>query len=76
MDEVLCVFCLKTQRSRKCSIVREEEDDEEGAVAAPTARSSDARRGSRSEGRLHLARPAQLADNLTKVSACNELAYQ
>ncbi|XP_045766899.1 SNF-related serine/threonine-protein kinase-like [Maniola jurtina] len=55
-------------RSRKCSIVREEEDDEEGAVAAPAARSADARRGSRSEGRLHLARPAQLADNLTKVN--------
>ncbi|CAH2239307.1 jg6877 [Pararge aegeria aegeria] len=55
-------------RSRKCSIVREEEDDEEGAVATPSARSSDARRGSRSEGRLHLARPAQLADNLTKVN--------
>lgn len=56
--------------------MREEEDDEEGAVAAPTARSSDARRGSRSEGRLHLARPAQLADNLTKVSARNDAADQ
>ncbi|XP_028172518.1 SNF-related serine/threonine-protein kinase [Ostrinia furnacalis] len=67
-------------RSRKCSIVREEEDDEEAAVAGSgTTRSSDARRGSRSEGRLHLAaraapapqlvaRPAQLADNLTKVN--------
>ncbi|CAG9561278.1 unnamed protein product [Danaus chrysippus] len=54
-------------RSRKCSIVREEEDDEEGAGAAAT-RSGDARRGSRSEGRLHLARPALLADNLTKVN--------
>lgn len=68
-----------SQRSRKCSIVREEEDDEEGAVAG-AARHVDARRGSRSEGRLHLAaraahhtpvaaqRPAHLADNLTKVS--------
>lgn len=46
--------------------MREEEDDEEGAGAAAT-RSGDARRGSRSEGRLHLARPALLADNLTKV---------
>ncbi|CAH2039507.1 unnamed protein product, partial [Iphiclides podalirius] len=56
-------------RSRKCSIVREEEDDEDTAVAgAVTARAADARRGSRSEGRLHLARPAQLADNLTKVN--------
>ncbi|XP_077286523.1 SNF related kinase [Arctopsyche grandis] len=34
------------QRARKCSIVREEEDDEEGTAT---------RRGSRSEGRLHLA---------------------
>lgn len=66
-------------RSRKCSIVREEEDDEEGGVAGAT-RHVDARRGSRSEGRLHLAarvahhppavisRPALLADNLTKVN--------
>ncbi|CAG9088377.1 unnamed protein product [Plutella xylostella] len=51
-------------RSRKCSIVREEEDDEEPCPP---------RRPSRSEGRLHLAarlrdqRPAALADNLTKV---------
>lgn len=58
----------RPQRSRKCSIVREEEDDEEGGAAAG-ARAADARRGSRSEGRLHLARPAQLADNLVKVSA-------
>ncbi|XP_059053966.1 SNF-related serine/threonine-protein kinase [Achroia grisella] len=43
-------------RSRKCSIVREEEDDEEAGVAATTGqRVNDARRGSRSEGRLHLA---------------------
>ncbi|KPI97306.1 SNF-related serine/threonine-protein kinase [Papilio xuthus] len=60
-------------RSRKCSIVREEEDDEEaGAVCAGggagAGRAAEARRGSRSEGRLHLARPAQLADNLTKVN--------
>ncbi|XP_045495479.1 SNF-related serine/threonine-protein kinase-like [Colias croceus] len=54
-------------RSRKCSIVREEEDDEEGSVSS-AARAQDSRRGSRSEGRLHLARPAQLADNLTKVN--------
>ncbi|CAG4947281.1 unnamed protein product [Parnassius apollo] len=54
-------------RSRKCSIVREEEDDEDTSVASSgSARAADARRGSRSEGRLHLARPAQLADNLTK----------
>ncbi|CAH2091072.1 unnamed protein product [Euphydryas editha] len=55
-------------RSRKCSIVREEEDDEESAGGAGGARAADARRGSRSEGRLHLARPAQLADNLIKVN--------
>ncbi|CAK1586082.1 unnamed protein product [Parnassius mnemosyne] len=56
-------------RSRKCSIVREEEDDEETSVASGgSARAADARRGSRSEGRLQLARPAQLADNLTKVN--------
>ncbi|XP_045525441.1 SNF-related serine/threonine-protein kinase isoform X2 [Pieris brassicae] len=54
-------------RSRKCSIVREEEDDEEASVCGP-ARAQDSRRGSRSEGRLQLARPAQLADNLTKVN--------
>ncbi|XP_022130090.2 SNF-related serine/threonine-protein kinase isoform X1 [Pieris rapae] len=54
-------------RSRKCSIVREEEDDEESSVCGP-ARAHDSRRGSRSEGRLQLARPAQLADNLTKVN--------
>ncbi|KAI5645359.1 protein kinase domain-containing protein [Phthorimaea operculella] len=43
-------------RSRKCSIVREEEDDEEGAVASTgSSRVADARRGSRSEGRLHMA---------------------
>lgn len=47
------------QRSRKCSIVREEEDDEESAV--PAARPVDSRRGSRSEGRLHLAAHAHLA---------------
>ncbi|KAJ8713533.1 hypothetical protein PYW07_013903 [Mythimna separata] len=69
-------------RSRKCSIVREEEDDEEGAVAGG-GRAADARRGSRSEGRLHLAaraappappaqRPAHLADNLTKVNLDDE----
>lgn len=45
----------RQQRSRKCSIVREEEDDEEGAVAGCGARPADTRRGSRSEGRLHLA---------------------
>ncbi|XP_049873983.1 SNF-related serine/threonine-protein kinase-like [Pectinophora gossypiella] len=67
-------------RSRKCSIVREEEDDEESGVAGGgAARAADVRRGSRSEGRLHVAarqppppppppRPAQLADNLTKVN--------
>ncbi|KAL0822474.1 hypothetical protein ABMA28_004531 [Loxostege sticticalis] len=80
-------------RSRKCSIVREEEDDEEGSVSGGGGAKADARRGSRSEGRLHLAaaraapqppptppaplagaaaplttRPAQLADNLTKVN--------
>ncbi|GBP64509.1 hypothetical protein EVAR_53008_1 [Eumeta japonica] len=56
-------------RSRKCSIVREEEDDEEAAAGS----GGGARRGSRSEGRLHVAarreqRSAQLADNLTKVN--------
>lgn len=36
--------------------MREEEDDEEGSGAAAGAtRAADARRGSRSEGRLHLA---------------------
>uniref|UniRef100_A0A2H1W1L2 SNF-related serine/threonine-protein kinase n=1 Tax=Spodoptera frugiperda TaxID=7108 RepID=A0A2H1W1L2_SPOFR len=74
-------------RSRKCSIVREEEDDEEGAVAGGCGgRVVDARRGSRSEGRLHLAaraahpatpapsaqRPTLLADNLTKVNLDDE----
>ncbi|XP_068618224.1 SNF-related serine/threonine-protein kinase [Battus philenor] len=60
-------------RSRKCSIVREEEDDEDTGVASGgAARAVDARRGSRSEGRLHLARPAQLADNLTKVNLDDE----
>ncbi|CAK1556310.1 unnamed protein product [Leptosia nina] len=54
-------------RSRKCSIVREEEDDEESSVSS-AARVQESRRGSRSEGRLQLARPAQLADNLTKVN--------
>ncbi|XP_063363113.1 SNF-related serine/threonine-protein kinase [Cydia amplana] len=53
-------------RSRKCSIVREEEDDEE---SSPGARAADARRGSRSEGRLRLARPpAALAVTLTRVN--------
>lgn len=57
--------------------MREEDDDEESAVASGgSARAADARRGSRSEGRLHVAaravvqpqpRPAQLADNLTRV---------
>ncbi|XP_053606512.1 SNF-related serine/threonine-protein kinase [Plodia interpunctella] len=42
-------------RSRKCSIVREEEDDEEGGVSGGEGRGGGARRGSRSEGRLHLA---------------------
>ncbi|XP_022830398.1 SNF-related serine/threonine-protein kinase [Spodoptera litura] len=74
-------------RSRKCSIVREEEDDEEGAVAGGCGgRVVDARRGSRSEGRLHLAaraahpatpapsaqRSTHLADNLTKVNLDDE----
>ncbi|CAH0398789.1 unnamed protein product [Chilo suppressalis] len=44
-------------RSRKCSIVREEEDDEEPAVA----NTAETRRGSRSEGRLHLAARAHNA---------------
>ncbi|XP_026325121.1 SNF-related serine/threonine-protein kinase [Hyposmocoma kahamanoa] len=70
-------------RSRKCSIVREEEDDEESAVASGgSARAADARRGSRSEGRLHVAaravqpqpRPAQLADNLTRVNLDDGIA--
>ncbi|XP_072947268.1 SNF-related serine/threonine-protein kinase [Epargyreus clarus] len=64
-------------RSRKCSIVREEEDDEEAGVAGGAAagvRAADARRGSRSEGRLRLARPATLADNLTKVNLDDEAA--
>lgn len=60
--------------------MREEEDDEEGAVASGgSARAADARRGSRSEGRLHVTaravqpqpRPAQLADNLTRVRPPN-----
>ncbi|XP_028041805.1 SNF-related serine/threonine-protein kinase [Bombyx mandarina] len=71
-------------RSRKCSIVREEDDDEESAVPGGCgARDGDTRRGSRSEGRLHLAarlvpsaqpshRPALLADNLTKVNLDDE----
>ncbi|CAB3259964.1 unnamed protein product [Arctia plantaginis] len=77
-------------RSRKCSIVREEEDDEEATVAGG-ARHVDARRGSRSEGRLHLAarvahqapaaatatqRPALLADNLTKVNLDDEASTE
>lgn len=44
------------QRARKCSIVREEEDDEEGSAA---------RRGSRSEGRLHLAVQDRIPPALT-----------
>lgn len=55
------------QRSRKCSIVREEEDDEESAV--PASRQSDSRRGSRSEGRLHLAARAHASPALCHAAA-------
>lgn len=67
-------------RSRKCSIVREEEDDEEASERGGGG-GGVVRRGSRSEGRLHLAArqhapssnnnyhpPTQLAENLTKVN--------
>ncbi|KAJ0178241.1 hypothetical protein K1T71_006064 [Dendrolimus kikuchii] len=74
-------------RSRKCSIVREEEDDEESAVGGGCgARGSEARRGSRSEGRLHMAarlaqapsphRHQHLADNFTKVNLEDESAAE
>jgi hypothetical protein len=47
---------LHLQRTRKCSIVREEEDDEDGGSA---------RRGSRSEGRLNIALQERLPSNST-----------
>lgn len=52
----LTIDVFRLQRARKCSIVAEEEDeDEDGATSDSSLHSSLNRRGSRSEGKLNLA---------------------
>lgn len=65
------IFPFQTGRARKCSIVQEEEDDEDECSGSELSNPLN-RRGSRSEGRLNIAVQDRIAesDRMKKETTC------
>lgn len=69
MDDFLFNWCLQSGRARKCSIVQEEDDDEDEANRNDMSNPLN-RRGSRSEGRINITVQDRLADTERLKKEC------
>lgn len=64
------------QRSRKCSIVQEDEEEEDISADREELGSPLNRRGSRSEGRLNLALQERLSESERRKPACDKVSSE